>query len=135
MQRLTPKSGFLVLAAGLLFTALPACKKNDDTPVNHAEITIDSPREGKDYIGPVVIQATLVGDQDLHGWEMNIRPVGGGAALFQADFHDHGKTLTINETWTPAVTVQTEVELEIIAILDHDDSHRDSKKVKFIVKP
>lgn len=125
----------LLLAVAMLFVLLPACHKHDDSSVNTAEITIASPVEGQIYQGSVNIVGTLVGNEDLHGWVAHIRPKGGGADLFNAELHDHGTTLTINESWTPTVSVQTEVELEIIVQLDHDDTQTATKKINFIVKP
>jgi hypothetical protein len=125
---------FVLLASALLSLALPACHKADDDP-NTVEITLASPVEGQTYQGAVNIVATMVGEDDLHGWELHIRPKAGGADFFTAESHEHGEAQAINESWTPVVSGKVEVELEIIVQLDHEDTSTATKKISFFVEP
>lgn len=119
MKKITFLSMFLLATVSLV----TSCKKDDDhdeTPT--AEIVIASPTAGQEFMDAdtVNINATITGTAAMHGWELHLRKVSDQTDVFSADAHDHAASYTIAETWVNNLTDHTELQLEIIATLDHD---------------
>lgn len=123
----------MIAFAGVL--TLDACKK-DNSMTNEATFDITSPQEGQMFhAGEIVpIKATLTGKDLLHGWGIELRKKADGTVLLSKSIHEHGMTLTIDETWTNDVTEHTDLELEVFAQLDHDGT-KTSKIVNFHAHP
>lgn len=125
----------LFLAATLSF--ISSCKKDDghdEEPT--ADIAITAPTAGQEYMAgdTVFINATVTGTAAMHGWELHLRKVSDQTEVFSADAHDHAATYTITETWVNNVSDHTELQLEIVATLDHD-GHTASKTVNIHCMP
>jgi len=63
----------------------------------------------------------------MHGYSLHIRRKNQTDTLFYYHGHEHGTTAVINQKWPNSVT-QTDLELEVKAILDHD-GNIETKKV------
>src|SRR5207253_854894 len=61
------------------------------------------------------------GVRELHGYVINIRRKADNVVVFTKSNDDHKANITINENWTVGtITEHTEMELEVVATLDHD---------------
>ncbi|MFC5271762.1 hypothetical protein [Adhaeribacter terreus] len=119
------------LSKKITLHALPAGVHNVGT------ITITSPTNMQMVSSnqTLKINATITGLANIHGYTLYIRNKDTGAELLKKEVHDHAKLITISETWTaPVVTAHTNLELEIVAALDHDGGTI-SKKVDFHAMP
>ena len=56
----------------------------------------------------------------MHGWMVEVRNHADDTVLATFDAHDHTATYDIAETWTAAVAAGTEIDIEVIATVDHD---------------
>ena len=111
--------------------ALPAGEEN------YATLTITSPTANAVVLKStnLNIAGTINGIATVHGYTYKIHPQGDTATIFKETVHIHDKNITIAKTWpVPAVTVQTNYQLEVIANLDHD-GHTLTKTVNFSAKP
>lgn len=112
---------FLALFFGLSFL-ISSCSDDDEVKPT-ATITLTSPTDpGLIASGNVLkITGTIAGNQEIHGYVINIRDVADNSIMYTTEVHDHAKDITINQEWTaPAVTSKKMLNLEIIATLDHD---------------
>lgn len=118
-----------ILMALVVF--LSSCK-DEDHDENNAVIEISAPLAGSMYNNgdTVFLNATVTAEEAMHGWELYIRKKTDQTQIFTADAHDHAATYTIAEYWVNDVTQDTEMELEIIATIDHDGTTV-NKKVDF----
>ena len=128
-----------LLALAILFTGCKNDHDHDPTPHqdNSATITITSPAEGSVVNAgqTVAITGTISAINTLHGYNIIIRRKSDNVEIFKKEVHDHAANLTISESWTvDAFTQHTDLELEVIATLDHDGKTA-SKKVNFHAMP
>lgn len=124
-----------LIASALFFTAFAACKKDDDKDTKAPVVTISSPTEGESISGEVHIMVSLT-DESLHELLISVTDDATGDTLYMPaedpevhdltsfDFHDH---------WTPNVSAETSVTLNVLAE-DHSDNAT-TKTLKFKVKP
>lgn len=104
---------------------------------NLATISIASPMANQMVTSnqAITIQATISGLATIHGYKLFIRKKSDSTVLFTKDVHEHATNITVSETWTvPVVTAHTDLELEVVATLDHD-GNTFSQKVDFHAMP
>lgn len=124
------------IALGLIATAtllVTSCKKNNHKPeIEKAIITITTPTEMQkfDKDATVSITGKIEYSKDLHGYQIIIRQKSDNSVKFKKDEHAHGKSINFNESWTNNLDGHNDMELEVIAIVDHD-GNTTSKKVNF----
>lgn len=132
----------MMLGLGLTI-GLSACtnkaedpKPEPDKHLNTAEITFITPTENATYThgDTVKLNITAVGEQTLHGWQINIRNKADNTILFTKDAHAHAAILNIAEYWINDVHTHCNVEAEVIVGLDHD-GNKASKKINFSCMP
>ena len=89
-----------------------------------ATITLTAPAEGTMFLANAVvpITGTITAPASMHGYEITLRNKATNVVLFTANGHAHGTSLSFNEQWTNNVSSDAEVEIEVVAILDHDDN-------------
>jgi hypothetical protein len=129
-----------LLGLAALVLIFSACKKKTEKPreedhTKHphtAEITITSPSAGQafDHKTTVVISGKIEASEELHGYRLIIRQKSDQAEAFSIQKHAHGKTLSFSESWENNVTGMQDMELEVIAVIDHDGGTV-SKKLDF----
>lgn len=121
-----------LMATAALFTT--SCGKDDHIhePDATAIITITTPTEGQeiDHHAMVNVTGKIESTAELHGYQIIIRQKSDNAVKFEKDAHAHGTTINFNENWENTVTGMQDMELEVIAIIDHD-GNTTSKKVNF----
>ncbi|MCZ2102146.1 MAG: hypothetical protein LC107_11475 [Chitinophagales bacterium] len=131
------------LTFGLLIGAtllISSCSKDDDNNTDpvaaEAIITITAPTEGAAFEQNATIHITgnIEFADGLHGYQIFIRKKADNTVLFQKDEHVHGKTVDFSEQWVNNLDNHYDLELEVIAILDHDGKTA-SKKVNFHAHP
>lgn len=130
------------LLLGLVITTLfcTACKKNKHSKLNTgnsdskntAVITITSPSLNQEfgYRVNITVSGKIEANQELHGYKLVIYQKSDNWERFSKQVHTHGKTIEFNESWENTVEEMQDMELEVIAITDHDGSTV-SKKVDF----
>jgi hypothetical protein len=136
MKNFQIKSAFSAFLLLLSLTVV-SCRDDDDDnavePIPTATITITSPTEGAMVMAndSLTISGTIAGEQTIHGYTIYVRKKADNSVLFNKEVHDHKANITINQKWgVGAVTGHTELELEVVATLDHE-GHTTSKKVNF----
>jgi hypothetical protein len=121
---------YVAFLAACLTLSLSSCN-NDDEDVNPAnEIAITAPTANAIVNSgqTVNITGTIKGKKELHGYEITVRRKADNAVLFTKEVDVHSANITFNETWTvDAVTDHQELELEVIATLDHDGNSINQK--------
>lgn len=134
----------LTLIIALIFAAagLQSCKKEgctdedainydseadkDDDSCEYEELTftVTTPAAGSTFgLGETVhISAMIESTGELHGYEVIIRNTSDNDAevLHVEESVDHESMVHIHEEWVNDVTGHSDMELEIIAITDHD---------------
>lgn len=133
MKKITFLSLFLLTSLSLI----TSCKKDDDHDNDPtADIVIASPTAGQEFMGgdTVHINATITSANAMHGWELHLRKVSDQTEVYTNDAHDHAATYTIADTWVNTLTEHTELQLQIIATLDHD-GHTATKTVNIHCMP
>lgn len=117
---------------------MSSCSKDESIHrLPNATITINSPVANAVYQpnDTVKISATIASDSVLHGYTIYIRKRSDKSSLFALNVHDHLPLLTVDQFWVNTLTTDTtNVELEIIAALDHDGNSI-GKKVNFTCVP
>lgn len=131
-------SFIVVLSAIVLLVA--ACKKEDDDDGHHAataSVSISSPADDAMYNvnDTVHINAALLADETLHGYDVYIRRKADNSTVFTADAHVHNKSITVDTFWVNTLSGDTtDMELEITTAIDHDGNSI-GKKVGFKCLP
>jgi hypothetical protein len=110
----------------LLMVWAVACQNDHETGPQTAQatITLTAPAEGTMFLANAVvpITGTITAPASMHGYEITLRNKATNVVLFTANGHAHGTSLSFNEQWTNNVSSDAEVEIEVVAILDHDDN-------------
>jgi hypothetical protein len=131
----TSKTSFLAVAAFFVLFAV-SCKKEDPAPkedhaphTTEATITITSPSENQeiDHHATLNITGKIESSEELHGYKIVIRQKSDGSVKFEKSKHAHGTSIEFSETWENNVDGMQNMELEVIAILDHDGNTASSK--------
>jgi hypothetical protein len=116
----------------LLMGGAAACRNDHEAEPEplQATITLASPGEGDMFLAnaTVPIAGTITAPVSMHGYEITLRNKATNAVLFTTAGHGHGTTISFNEQWTNNVSSDAVVELEVTAILDHQDN-RTSRKI------
>src|SRR5688572_21795579 len=115
-----------------------SCKESEETeiphPLNEATITILSPTEHEIVTAAdsVHITGNITGKQTIHGYHLTIRKKSDNTELFTKKIHVHSTQIEINQKWAidKNLIASDMLELEVTAILDHDN-HTANKKVSF----
>ncbi len=121
----------------ILFSmALFSCKNDHHHHAKDATITIISPTEGQviNQGDTVHINAVIVGEEILHGYEVYLRKKSDNSEIYSVDNHLHQQTIEVHEHWVNNVDSHTEMVLEISVSLDHG-GNKISKMVEFHCHP
>ncbi len=114
----------LIVITLIVLTAI-ACKKpkpEEENKENKVTITINTPSAEQQFAhgSTVSVTGTIVADEELHGYSIIIRQKSDNSTLFEASEHTHGTTVTFEKSWENTLTNIQELELEIIAVIDHN---------------
>jgi len=102
---------------------LISCSKdevgNQDT--FNTKINFISPAEDSEYsFGDTIkISATITSDVSMHGYEILIHNRTKKDIIPLKNKHTHGKEIILDENWIVDVKVKTDLEIEIVAAIDH----------------
>ena len=109
---------------GIICTmALISCSKdeggNQDT--FNTKINFISPAADSEYrIGDTIkISAIITSDVSMHGYEILIHNKTQKDIIPLKNKHTHGKEILVNENWVVNVSAESDIEIEIIAAIDH----------------
>lgn len=98
-------------------------KKDDGSCVYpEAQLSISEPTTNKVYhLGDVVhIQGSASHYEQLHGWSLYILNKTTGDTVYTAEDHAHATTIEIHSSWVNNVSVDSDMELSVTVIVDHD---------------
>ncbi|MBP6238251.1 MAG: hypothetical protein KA270_15965 [Saprospiraceae bacterium] len=92
---------------------------NQDT--YNTKINFISPAEDSEYtIGDtIIISAVITSDVSMHGYEILIHNTTQKNIIPLKNKHTHGKEITLDENWIVDVKNKTDLEIEIVAAIDH----------------
>lgn len=133
------KTKLKTIALGLMATATiytTSCNKEEPKPEPEqpvtATITITSPSANQEFEHDETVNITgkIEHSEELHGYQIIIRKKSDNSVQFQKEEHAHGTTVDFNESWVNDLHEHNEMELEVIAVIDHD-GNTVSKKVNF----
>lgn len=114
-----------LISATLAFTLLAACQKSNDSTATTDEVSIivSSPQEGQQFRSgdTVSIAASINSTKMLHGYTVSITD-NNGVKVYETEGHSHSGTIEVNEVWVDTLNTATDLNLEITAVLDHDES-------------
>ncbi len=102
---------------------LISCSKdevgNQDT--FNTKINFISPASDSEYtIGDTIqISAVITSDVSMHGYEILIHNKTQKIIIPLKNKHTHGKEITLDENWIVDVKDKTDLEIEIVAAIDH----------------
>lgn len=126
-----------LLAAATLFTTTSCEKKekghdHQEPPATTTTITITTPTEGQaiDHHAMVNVTGKIESNVELHGYKIIIRQKSDNSVKFEQNKHAHGTTINFNESWENNVDGMQDMELEVIAVVDHD-GNTTNKKLNF----
>lgn len=140
-NKITTLVTIMLLFATTAFVS--SCNRNDDednttTPVDNFSAAVTSPEEGKVFPNgsTIKIEATLSNDTELHGYAVRIiNKSMNDAEVFKVEHkHMHAKSYTISEEWVNNVSHHSDMQLQIIAYVDHEGTER-VKTVNFHCHP
>ncbi len=122
---------FAILLTGSVIS-ISSCKKDDDSPLhlNTATITISSPPTGALYHAndTVPISCSLTASETIHGCDLFIRKKSDYSLVFTCDIHTHHTSFTVDTFWINTFFGDTtELELEIVATVDHNGNTQSGK--------
>ena len=121
------------LTAILTIIGLFCCsKQNEETLLPGATISVRSPIAiGQYKYGDTIyVNATITGNEQLHGYEVSIQAAGRSDNLFFQHHHEHANPLQVAEKWKNNLTQP--VDVEISAILD-DRARKKSQTIRLRV--
>jgi len=92
---------------------------NQDT--FNTKINFISPAEDSEYSfsDTIKISATITSDVSMHGYEILIHNKTKKDIIPLKNKHTHGKEIILDENWIVDVNVKTDLEIEIVAAIDH----------------
>lgn len=119
-----------ILNLGILslsIVMLASCKKDDDhdhgsgTTVPDPVFTFSTLIENDTIQASEVVSmlGTITYGTEMHGYAVKIHNHTTETDLFSADYHEHGASYNVNESWTNNVTDTSEIEVSIAAAIDH----------------
>lgn len=110
-----------------------ACKKDETF---EGSITIDAPSVNAQLQADstITIQGSATGNMELHGYVLTVTNSTSGAVIYTVDEHAHGESVTISNTFTHGLTVQTPLNLNVKVEYDHEGNYIE-KNVQFNWKP
>ncbi|MFZ1751041.1 MAG: hypothetical protein WAU01_12645 [Saprospiraceae bacterium] len=88
-------------------------KINFTSPISDAEFTLGD---------TIVISAIITSDVSMHGYEILIHNKSQKTSYPLKSKHTHGKEISVNENWIVDYNGKTDVDIEIIAAIDHLDN-------------
>lgn len=110
-------------------------KTEDHEPTNSATIFFSSLANTTYNNGDTVwVLADVSTIEDMHGYEVTIRNTTSNTVVFNKNGTPHGKFLNIYEKWICNVTSLSNMEVEVMVVLDHDKNTA-VKKVTFQCNP
>ena len=112
-----------------------ACENEDQHPdlsTSDISLLINSPTDTQEFEAndTVFISATIDAPIEMHGYEVHLTRLADTVEVLTKDIDLHTNHFTINETYINPGLVHSDMELEIIAMIDHNGQST-SKKVHF----
>lgn len=122
----------MVLLAGFL-----SCQKKAEMPTTTDEVVmvITSPQAGKIYKqgDTVNINGSISYKSQLHGYIARIYDQD-RAVVYETEGHTHSDNLSIHEAWVNTLNYSTNLSLEVITVIDHNENKK-TVKVDFKSQP
>lgn len=130
MKRLSTTITILILALACLISCKK--KKHEGDPSPTVNIDIIAPTEHAEYhkLDTVWMKVHISYDQDLHGYELHMLRLADTTEVFALDSDVHAKTFDIQKYWVNDGAVHSDMQLTVIANIDHN-GNKATKTVDF----
>jgi hypothetical protein len=134
--------GLVGLATSLVLVS--SCKDDDDdkvtptpTPTPDATITFATPTEGQVYhLGDTIkINGNLTTKAAFHGYRIAIRNHEDQTEYSYKSGSGHGTNFNFEHSWVNTLTDSTELDIEIVALLDHETGAVAGKRLEVQTAP
>ena len=111
---------FYWLLAAVAIVSFSCSRDKEESFLPGATIQINTPVTGAvyHYGDTIYISATITGTDGLHGYEVAIREAGSNTNLYFQHHHEHAPVLQVAEKWKNDLNKPTQMQADIIAILD-----------------
>ena len=115
----------LITSLAIASFSITSCKKETEKEEDVAAVaifTITTPVENQVYAfgDTVKIDATIVADADMHGYNVRLVNLSSGMNILNQGYHEHAKSFTVNESWKNSVTDTTQLKIILDAAIDHE---------------
>ncbi|MEZ5018394.1 MAG: hypothetical protein R2800_15140 [Flavipsychrobacter sp.] len=128
----------LTTIASIFLMGTIACQKKEEVAVQPDKVVVNitSPKEGQVVRKgeTLSIVANIRYITQMHGYIIKIVNQETGKLYYETEGHAHGDIININEQWTDSIATQTPLQLEITAVLDHEQNET-HEKLGFISQP
>jgi hypothetical protein len=123
---------FLLFAALFVFNACENEAEHHDLSAKDINLVINSPTDTQEFEADdtVFINSTIDAPEEMHGYEVHLKRLADTVEVLTKDIDLHTNHFTIKETYINPGLVHSDMELEIVAIIDHSGKST-SKKVHF----
>jgi len=131
-NKIHPIMAFTMLSALFLFNACENEAKHHDLSTTDIQLVINSPTDTQEFEADdtVFINATIDAPSELHGYELHLKRLADTTEVLSKDIDLHTNHFSINEIYINPGLVHSDMELEIVAKIDHNGKST-SKKVHF----
>ncbi len=132
------KKNIILLSILSATVLIQSCKKDKEEDHEHAEvnITITYPTYSTHlHLNDTLdIEADITSNIEIHGYEATLKNVTADTIVWSTSEHEHMTNYHIHGSWINDVTDTSDMQLTIIAEVDHDGT-TESKTVSFICLP
>lgn len=128
----------LTTITSIILMSTIACQKKEEVAVqlDKVVVNITSPKEGqvvrKGETLSIVANVRYI--TQMHGYIIKIVNQETGKLYYETEGHAHGDVININEQWTDSIATKIPLQLEITAVLDHEQNET-HEKLGFISQP
>ncbi|MFZ1704756.1 MAG: hypothetical protein WAT79_10455 [Saprospiraceae bacterium] len=124
-----PLNLLFILTLSVFSLALFSCDKQE-TEDNKVVISFQSPDENQAITSgdSVFLNATITSELSIHGYEIYIHELVTGETILLSAKHTHDEIISIAESWKVMPKENTNVEIEIVALVDHNGKKVKSKR-------
>lgn len=123
----------LFIATSLFFfTACENEAEHHDLSSTDITLVINSPHDTQQFDAgdTVKIIATIDAPTEMHGYEVHLTRLADSTEVISKDYDLHSSHFDVSETYINEGLVHSDMELEVVAIIDHTGK-KTSKKVHF----
>ncbi len=115
----------------MIVVIMTSCDKNQDKTIANATINFYLPANNTTFSegDTIKIEADISADVSMHGYKIYLFTPGESEPQLLVDRHTHGTIIYVRNTWiVPSTVGKGKMEIEIIALVDHEGQTVTAKK-------